>query len=37
VSPALQAPAEARSRLYSASHRHLFRGGDPADDGSSGR
>jgi precorrin-4/cobalt-precorrin-4 C11-methyltransferase len=31
VSPALQAPAEARSRLYSASHQHLFRGGDPGD------
>jgi precorrin-4/cobalt-precorrin-4 C11-methyltransferase len=27
VSPALAAPAEARSRLYSASHNHLFRGG----------
>ena len=27
VSPALRAPAEARSRLYSASHNHLFRGG----------
>jgi len=27
VSPALGAPAEARSRLYSADHRHLFRGG----------
>jgi precorrin-4/cobalt-precorrin-4 C11-methyltransferase len=27
VSPALQAPAEARSKLYSASHNHLFRGG----------
>jgi len=27
VSPALQAPAEARSKLYSASHSHLFRGG----------
>ncbi len=27
VSPALQPPAEARSRLYSASHQHLFRGG----------
>jgi precorrin-4/cobalt-precorrin-4 C11-methyltransferase len=27
VSPALQAPAAARSRLYSASHHHLFRGG----------
>ena len=27
VSPALQAPNEARSRLYSASHNHLFRGG----------
>jgi precorrin-4/cobalt-precorrin-4 C11-methyltransferase len=27
VSPALAAPAEARSRLYSAGHNHLFRGG----------
>jgi len=27
VSPALQAPTEARSRLYSPSHNHLFRGG----------
>jgi precorrin-4/cobalt-precorrin-4 C11-methyltransferase len=27
VSPALQPPREARSRLYSASHHHLFRGG----------
>jgi precorrin-4/cobalt-precorrin-4 C11-methyltransferase len=27
VSPALRAPAEARSKLYSASHNHLFRGG----------
>ncbi|CAK6699366.1 precorrin-4 C(11)-methyltransferase [Synechococcus sp. CCY9201] len=27
VSPALKAPAEARSKLYSASHNHLFRGG----------
>ena len=27
VSPALRAPGEARSRLYSASHNHLFRGG----------
>lgn len=27
VSPALAAPDEARSRLYSASHTHLFRGG----------
>ena len=27
VSPALAAPTEARSRLYSASHNHLFRGG----------
>ena len=27
VSPALAAPSEARSRLYSASHNHLFRGG----------
>jgi precorrin-4/cobalt-precorrin-4 C11-methyltransferase len=27
VSPALAASAEARSKLYSASHNHLFRGG----------
>lgn len=27
VSPALAPPGEARSRLYSASHNHLFRGG----------
>jgi precorrin-4/cobalt-precorrin-4 C11-methyltransferase len=27
VSPALAAPEEARSKLYSASHNHLFRGG----------
>ena len=27
VSPALAASAEARSRLYSAAHNHLFRGG----------
>lgn len=27
VSPALAAPGEARSRLYSADHHHLFRGG----------
>jgi precorrin-4/cobalt-precorrin-4 C11-methyltransferase len=27
VSPAFKAPTEARSRLYSASHNHLFRGG----------
>lgn len=27
VSPALAAPGEARSKLYSASHHHLFRGG----------
>jgi precorrin-4/cobalt-precorrin-4 C11-methyltransferase len=27
VSPALAAPSEARSRLYSATHTHLFRGG----------
>jgi precorrin-4/cobalt-precorrin-4 C11-methyltransferase len=27
VSPALAAPTDARSRLYSASHNHLFRGG----------
>ena len=32
VSPALAAPGQARSRLYSASHRHLFRGGVPDDD-----
>jgi precorrin-4/cobalt-precorrin-4 C11-methyltransferase len=32
VSPALSAPGQARSRLYSASHRHLFRGGAPEDD-----
>jgi precorrin-4/cobalt-precorrin-4 C11-methyltransferase len=30
VSPALQPPSEARSRLYSASHQHLFRGGAEA-------
>ena len=30
VSPALQPPGEARSRLYSASHQHLFRGGAEA-------
>jgi precorrin-4/cobalt-precorrin-4 C11-methyltransferase len=30
VSPALAAPPQARSRLYSASHSHLFRGGVPA-------
>ncbi|MEB3331703.1 MAG: precorrin-4 C(11)-methyltransferase [Synechococcaceae cyanobacterium] len=29
VSPALQAPDQARSLLYSASHSHLFRGGHP--------
>ncbi|MGB5134662.1 MAG: precorrin-4 C(11)-methyltransferase [Prochlorococcaceae cyanobacterium] len=29
VSPALAAPQEARSLLYSAGHRHLFRGGVP--------
>jgi precorrin-4/cobalt-precorrin-4 C11-methyltransferase len=29
VSPALQPPATARSKLYSASHQHLFRGGAP--------
>lgn len=33
VSPALAPPQQARSRLYSASHRHLFRGGAPEDDG----
>jgi len=27
VSPALAPPSEARSKLYSASHHHLFRGG----------
>ncbi|MEB3266550.1 MAG: precorrin-4 C(11)-methyltransferase [Cyanobacteriota bacterium] len=27
VSPALAAPSQARSKLYSASHHHLFRGG----------
>jgi precorrin-4/cobalt-precorrin-4 C11-methyltransferase len=32
VSPALAPPDLARSRLYSASHRHLFRGGAPEDD-----
>jgi precorrin-4/cobalt-precorrin-4 C11-methyltransferase len=32
VSPALTPPHQARSRLYSASHRHLFRGGAPEDD-----
>ncbi|MCP9886571.1 precorrin-4 C(11)-methyltransferase [Cyanobium sp. ATX 6A2] len=32
VSAALAAPQQARSRLYSASHRHLFRGGAPEDD-----
>ena len=32
VSPALTRPDQARSRLYSASHNHLFRGGaEPAD------
>ena len=31
VSPALAPPSEARSRLYSATHRHLFRGGAPED------
>ena len=29
VSPALAAPEQARSKLYSASHSHLFRGGVP--------
>jgi len=29
VSPALAAPGQARSKLYSASHSHLFRGGVP--------
>ena len=29
VSPALRAPDQARSLLYSASHAHLFRGGHP--------
>jgi precorrin-4/cobalt-precorrin-4 C11-methyltransferase len=32
VSPALAAPQQARSRLYSPGHRHLFRGGAPEDD-----
>ncbi len=32
VSPALAAPQQARSRLYNADHRHLFRGGAPEDD-----
>jgi precorrin-4/cobalt-precorrin-4 C11-methyltransferase len=32
VSPALAEVGEARSRLYSPSHRHLFRGGAPEDD-----
>jgi precorrin-4/cobalt-precorrin-4 C11-methyltransferase len=32
VSPALAPPGQARSRLYSAGHRHLFRGGAPEDD-----
>jgi precorrin-4/cobalt-precorrin-4 C11-methyltransferase len=32
VSPALAPPDQARSKLYSASHRHLFRGGAPEDD-----
>jgi len=32
VSPALAAPEQARSKLYSASHNHLFRGGVPEDD-----
>jgi precorrin-4/cobalt-precorrin-4 C11-methyltransferase len=32
VSPALAPPEQARSKLYSASHRHLFRGGAPEDD-----
>jgi precorrin-4/cobalt-precorrin-4 C11-methyltransferase len=27
VSPALRPPLAARSKLYSASHKHLFRGG----------
>jgi precorrin-4/cobalt-precorrin-4 C11-methyltransferase len=27
VSPALAAPGEPRSKLYSAGHNHLFRGG----------
>jgi precorrin-4/cobalt-precorrin-4 C11-methyltransferase len=31
VSPALAAPEQARSKLYSASHNHLFRGGVPED------
>jgi len=32
VSPALAPPEQTRSRLYSASHRHLFRGGAPEDE-----
>ena len=35
VSPALTPPDQARSKLYSASHRHLFRGGAPEDDAAS--
>jgi len=31
VSPALAGPAQARSKLYSASHQHLFRVGAPED------
>ena len=32
ISPALAPPAQARSRLYSPGHRHLFRGGVPAEE-----
>lgn len=32
ISPALAPVAGSRSKLYSASHRHLFRGGAPEDD-----
>ena len=32
VSPALAPPEQTRSRLYSVSHRHLFRGGAPEDE-----
>jgi len=31
VSPALAGPVQARSKLYSASHQHLFRVGAPED------
>jgi precorrin-4/cobalt-precorrin-4 C11-methyltransferase len=33
VSPALAAPEQARSKLYLASHSHLFRGGMPDSPG----